>query len=816
MKRSLSKRGGEKGMATVLVMLLVGTAITATTLGTMYTLRSTQDTQRSLHANTGSEALAWNGVEMVRAYVQRVSEKIAEANASGATPPIADLSQLPARLIGSSSSSDEPISAVITQAYSASSRELTVQVTGRTSNASTTIEVVLYVGDPTVSGTTVANKSVLTFRDGLAMGGGISIDTDAGKQYVINVDGDAVIGSISIRGQGGLSEINTTGSLKLTSGSISNTLEKVAANCDVMIESVGNPQINNIYATNNICLQNNINTRQVIANGSIHVKGGSHIALKALANRSSNGATCSSTGTTFCSISNTKGVTLDPSPSVTDILSKADVESSSTVKGAPSIAAEANITLTGSTYGTLRAGQNILLQNGETAASATSGGTLTAANGGAFGPLKAGGEIKLTNATASSILSASAVSLTNSSVSGTVNAKGNINLDNLVPPYTIQGEANLTVSTSTAAHWENIAGAIAGTANNNSVSLCTAPGANPWYCTNFTKLTQNASVTVPFAAENFTLDLAEVTPVTIDTDYFDANQMRNAANYIFRRKDNQTRVSVRGVTNIPTFNGSDGLGYYVRARTVNNSEEQDWLCQTATASASDGTACLGRIASWGGKGTDKGSNKTIDYDSGEGSWLIGGGDSAIVPGVLFFEGSLTVKSGTFYNTFIATHNITTAGNTTVYAPNFVGYAKICNHPLYSVYQPTDFCEDSAYLSSALSGIGNYAFLAGSCATYSGDTCTSYVGGNIELRQKNDIYGAVKAGNQFTSTGSSTIHGFITALALTGNAENSLGASTSIDLTNLPEGYDPTGGSLEGLIETSTGPDTVKVLWARYL
>lgn len=59
----------ETGMATILVMTLVGLAVTATTLGTIYTIRSTQDSHLAIHANIGSESLAWAGVELTRQYL---------------------------------------------------------------------------------------------------------------------------------------------------------------------------------------------------------------------------------------------------------------------------------------------------------------------------------------------------------------------------------------------------------------------------------------------------------------------------------------------------------------------------------------------------------------------------------------------------------------------------------------------------------------------------------------------------------------------------------------------------------------------------
>ena len=112
-------------------------------------------------------------------------------------------------------------------------------------------------------------------------------------------------------------------------------------------------------------------------------------------------------------------------------------------------------------------------------------------------------------------------------------------------------------------------------------------------------------------------------------------------------------------------------------------------------------------------------------------------------------------------------------------------------------------------------LGNYALLAGSYTAQN-----QYMGGNIALGSSAEIFGSVLAGNMYTSGGSTTIHGTITALSL-GSQEHAAGGSTTLDLTDLPAGYIPTikPCHLEGTCPTippSGENGTVEVYWSRYL
>ena len=135
--------------------------------------------------------------------------------------------------------------------------------------------------------------------------------------------------------------------------------------------------------------------------------------------------------------------------------------------------------------------------------------------------------------------------------------------------------------------------------------------------------------------------------------------------------------------------------------------------------------------------------------------------------------------------------------------------------------PRNFCNlaTASFDPTAASGLGSYAFMAGSFsgASYS---ASSYVGGNVALRASSEINGYVLAGNAFSSGGSSTIRGYVSsqgsgvANASQASKNATLGASTTIDMRALPATL--AAGSASGTGGSSAGAAVVSILYSRYL
>ncbi|CAN5279482.1 hypothetical protein BH10PSE18_BH10PSE18_13580 [soil metagenome] len=306
--------------------------------------------------------------------------------------------------------------------------------------------------------------------------------------------------------------------------------------------------------------------------------------------------------------------------------------------------------------------------------------------------------------------------------------------------------------------------------------------------------------------------VASVSEIAISTANFNANEIESAANYVFKIDGNGYKViTVRNVSGIAS--GDYFLGDY-------DGGYKDYLCTSlAPGSTSGSPKCLLPAVSTAVTICKGYSDNNNCFGYGNGTWTLNG--TSIAQGIAWFKGNLTVGNGTYFNTFIATGNIASSGSTVIYAPNYAGYSGavngvtyaptgICANSYFPKLFPTQFCNSTAktYDYSASNGLGNYALMAGST------NGTTYSGGGIALGSSNAIYGSIKAGNEFGSGGSTTVYGYITALAQGTSTSNAMGASTTIKLTNLPAGYDPGANGAGGGSSGST--NGVIALWSRYL
>ena len=305
----------------------------------------------------------------------------------------------------------------------------------------------------------------------------------------------------------------------------------------------------------------------------------------------------------------------------------------------------------------------------------------------------------------------------------------------------VNAQRNLTVSGNGAVNTGKIGGTLSKPGYNNNVNVTTTPGYAP-------TITPAGLVTVP-------------------TNQFNAYTLRSLANYAFSfDAAGYPKVVVQNVNGIA--NGTYYLGKY-------RSNQLDYLCSAITANSSTASPdCQGPVS--GGKQICQGySAYNTCFNNGNGAWAIAT-SASIVPGIAWFEGNLTLTDGKFYNTFIATGNITTNANVIVYAPNYAGYngtaggvtyapTGICVNSYFPGLYPTQLCNTATttFDANAASGLGNYAFLAGSWsgASYAGQA--SYVGGNVTIGASSIIRGSIKAGNEFNSSGAATISGAVTAL-----------------------------------------------------
>ena len=88
MHRNTCPHAPQRGIATVLILLLVGLSLSVAALGTAHYIRSQQKQDIATHAQTQAQMKAWTGAELVRQYLQKLQadNQLSAFYASGPSP----------------------------------------------------------------------------------------------------------------------------------------------------------------------------------------------------------------------------------------------------------------------------------------------------------------------------------------------------------------------------------------------------------------------------------------------------------------------------------------------------------------------------------------------------------------------------------------------------------------------------------------------------------------------------------------------------------------------------------------------------------
>jgi len=89
----------QRGVATLLIVLVVGLAVSVTVAATVYSLRGTQAKQLTTHSATAAQAAAWRGVEALRQYLLQL-DKTQLAGLSGEVTGMGALGVRSASIVG--------------------------------------------------------------------------------------------------------------------------------------------------------------------------------------------------------------------------------------------------------------------------------------------------------------------------------------------------------------------------------------------------------------------------------------------------------------------------------------------------------------------------------------------------------------------------------------------------------------------------------------------------------------------------------------------------------------------------------------------
>lgn len=716
---NFQSRHQQQGIATVLIVVLLGLSLTITILVGLSNLRSSQELGVSMHTQTVTQQRAWSAAEALRGYLQEVTadytdwlEFLDNFDLDNNVYPAITMTGfegLQAQFIGVDDTDPDQlkISALVVAETAPGTR-----IASR-SALEITFEVVPPVPEE-VNPPSVPSRNVITFYDGLDVSGGIEVIPEAGKTYDVFVDGNVTLGNSSLRG---MDSILSTMSISYSGGSGTN-FNLLHASCDILVERTSD-LVQHAKATNNICFDGGPASSLLEANGFVTIRGsGTQNAIWSRADVDGL-ASCASGAIRYCTGDNinNSGVQLRGTTNIHNVFTKGSIDSQAYIAdSAVDWKAEKSIFFNGS-------------------------------------------------------------------------CPGNV--------------ANLD--------------AVEGVKGSSGSSTPNCKSVNP-----------SVQVNAPI-----------VQPVVLERESFDANLFRDSANYVYHRHNGATRVLVRNVDGIPDHDDPSNPqdirdnGYYHRAARDTsvgwNRMVSNHACRTATSDIATEDENCWLLAT--------ANNITTNLPNfNNGNWVFNGLHHA--PGIVFLDGgNVQIGQGAYTITFIATGNITqTTSNNGVAAPNFVGpdtrsiasanatFQGVCNN-VYGL-SPKDFCDGGGFNSSALSGLGNFALKAGSCPTNSPGMCTTsqYNGGDISISKP--VLGVIKAGNIFSTSGDTRLQGYVSALTLRGTGTiNRIGNRTVIDLSDLPEGYDPTGGAVDpgdgsgGNGNGGGGTEeagSATLLWTRYL
>lgn len=752
----------QSGAATIMVILMIGVGLVAVSVGTMHTMRSTQERQQVAHAQVNAQSGAWAAVEVARQYLGTL--KADQLKVLGTNPW---------SIIGTAGLTQSvKIASVVQPDPSDPTFRVNAQVSATaTAGGSTSTIDVVYEVTPGAAPTPFELKGVLDFYNDLEMKGDITLDSnDTGLSF--NVDGDFTAASVSIKGTG-LKKMAVTGDVTVGSSIAVEELwgRNVTINGGASAKKVyafGDPDKSGEDCCGNVTMTGGTGVEKIFANGTVQSGGGG----------------------------------------VSEINARRNVQ----------------ITRGGTTHDRITAGGTV---SNATEWGGSHGGTINEFVK-AISGVNLGG-IDMTGTSVQGIFSQTYVTTANNAKVKAITALGNVTAKAEDKIDIIKSGGNVAVpnvDTKSIEATGNVTCVAGGYKSYPSIRAKTI--------SNCTPTTASSFVTTTVAAPTVGITMPDkVPPVTLERPKVDAWQLRSAANYALEVKDTGLMVTVKSVNGVPDDT------YYLR-RAKGSGTNREFLCReldSGECKAPIYNFCYGQSANDSCITATPGNKAAVDPKTGEkirASFLIKG--VTLVPGVVWFNGDLTIKNGTYYNTFISTGNFKTEGATISYALNYAAAYKassadtvrknaVCKMQ-YSGYAdavtafanqyPTNYCLDGVYVPNA---VGNIGILAGGYNT-ADDTVagkTSYSGGYIYLGASNHIYGTIVSGDLLETGGATYVYGYVSAagLKIVEDAENVMGGSTTINLKDLPDGYDPSvipdmSGGGAGVTAES------KVLWTRYL
>ncbi len=239
----------QQGIATILIVVLVGIALTATSLGMMHSIRSSQEKHVAVNAVTHAQTGAWAAAEALRRYLVTLEE--------------GDLIALPNTFDITLDSAYGDISAnnVVVTPNGVGEYRVTADIVNIHNAAHSSAALGIAV-DITVPNCAACPEAPVTinFNDDLSISGGIGLYDSTGTAINLHVNGDITLGGASINP---LQEVQATGKVTLGSGV---TVDTIKANDDV---TLANTVVGTVRTTGDLSMSGGGSIQSAWVNGQV-------------------------------------------------------------------------------------------------------------------------------------------------------------------------------------------------------------------------------------------------------------------------------------------------------------------------------------------------------------------------------------------------------------------------------------------------------------------------------------------------------------------------------------------------------------------
>lgn len=284
---------GQKGIATILIVMLMGVALTATSLGVIHSVRNSQEKQVAVHAATHAQTGVWAGVEAFRLYLGALTtaelDDLMSVGSDEYPIEFGDTGDAYGSLTIKNISVTE-----VGGIYRVSADIVNIHSAAKSSSALGVMYEISPGGGDCPGCTILSNH--LDFYDDLVVTGGIELHpslqllAEGNTGANLSVDGNVTFTSIGIRGLGRVAatgdvnlgsaveaeEVYSNGNVVLNGGAVVQKVEALGT-----VTTIGGSGAKNIWANSDVTLGGSTASDAVNSRAKISVSSGSHDLLKA-------------------------------------------------------------------------------------------------------------------------------------------------------------------------------------------------------------------------------------------------------------------------------------------------------------------------------------------------------------------------------------------------------------------------------------------------------------------------------------------------------------------------------------------------------